>query len=74
MQVGRRLGGPGLWAPVPGMRKAAAAPSEAEILGGWVLAKEYGRVDEDVTFSDFTWFFATSEAVVHLRQYQETLH
>lgn len=53
---------------------AAAAPSEAEILGGWVLAKEYGRVDEDVTFSDFTWLFATSEAVVHLRQYKETLH
>lgn len=45
-----------------------------KIESGWVLQKIYGRVDEDTTYSDFTYLLKSRGMYVFVRSYQETLH
>lgn len=45
-----------------------------QLQSGWLLAREYGRVDEDTTDSATTYLLETERCYLYFRYYQMTLH
>lgn len=44
------------------------------IVQGWTVAKNYGRIDGDCTYSDFTYLLESDRHYLFMRNYQEVLH
>ncbi|MBU1109026.1 MAG: hypothetical protein KKB51_20270 [Candidatus Riflebacteria bacterium] len=45
-----------------------------QLLGGWSFNRDFGRIDEDTTWSSFECVFETQDFFVFVKAYQETLH